>query len=51
MVRTEIRNSRHRGKDAAAAAEISVSSLNLQGSAGRAIAYGSLTPFKTTITP
>jgi len=35
----------------AAAAEISVSSLNLQGSAGRAIAYGSLTPFRTTITP
>jgi hypothetical protein len=36
---------------AAAAAEISVSSLNLQGAAGRAIAYGGLTPFRTTITP
>ena len=35
----------------AAAAEISVASLNLQGAAGRTIAYGSLTPFKTTITP
>ena len=36
---------------AAAAAEISVASLNLQGVAGRTIAYGSLTPFKTTIIP
>jgi hypothetical protein len=36
---------------AAAAAEISVASLNLQGAAGRTIAYNSLTPFKTTITP
>jgi hypothetical protein len=36
---------------AAAAAEISVSSLNLQGAAGRAIAYNGLTPFRTTITP
>ena len=36
---------------AAAAAEISVASLNLQGAAGRTIAYGSLTPFKTTIIP
>src|SRR5437773_5069891 len=36
---------------AVAAAEISVASLNLQGAAGRTIAYGSLTPFKTTITP
>ncbi len=35
----------------AAAAEISVASLNLQGAAGRAIAYNSLTPFRTTITP
>jgi hypothetical protein len=35
----------------AAAAEISVASLNLQGAAGRTIAYGSLTPFKTTIIP
>jgi len=35
----------------AAAAEISVASLNLQGAAGRAIAYNSLTSFKTTITP
>ncbi len=35
----------------AAAAEISVASLNLQGAAGRTIAYNSLTPFKTTITP
>ena len=34
-----------------AAAEISVASLNLQGAAGRAIAYSSVTPFKTTITP
>jgi hypothetical protein len=36
---------------AAAAAEISVASLNLQGAAGRAIAYGTLASFKTTITP
>src|SRR5213083_435739 len=36
---------------AAAAAEISVASLYLQGAAGRTIAYGSLTPFKTTIIP
>ena len=36
---------------AAAAAEISVASLNLQGAAGRTIAYGSLTPFRTTIIP
>ena len=36
---------------AAPAAEISVASLNLQGAAGRTIAYGSLTPFKTTIIP
>lgn len=35
----------------AASAEISVASLNLQGAAGRTIAYGSVTPFKTTITP
>jgi hypothetical protein len=35
----------------AAAAEISVASLNLQGAAGRTIAYNSLTPFRTTITP
>jgi Cohesin domain len=35
----------------AAAAEISVASLNLQGAAGRTIAYSSLTPFRTTITP
>src|SRR5437870_2597206 len=36
---------------AAAAAENSVASLNLQGAAGRTIAYGSVTPFKTTIIP
>jgi len=36
---------------AAAAAEISVASLNLQGAAGRTIAYNGLTPFRTTITP
>src|SRR6267378_3151867 len=36
---------------AVAAVEISVASLNLQGAAGRTIAYGSLTPFKTTIIP
>jgi hypothetical protein len=35
----------------AAAAEISVASLNLQGAAGRTIAYNGLTPFRTTITP
>jgi hypothetical protein len=34
-----------------AAAEVSVASLNLQGAAGRAIAYNSLTPFKTAIAP
>jgi cohesin domain-containing protein len=38
-------------KRAAAAAEISVASLNLQGAAGRAIAYSGVTPFRTTITP
>jgi len=38
-------------KRAAASAEISVASLNLQGAAGRAIAYGALASFKTTITP
>lgn len=38
-------------KRAAAAAEVSVSALNLQGPAGRAIAYNSLSPFKTTIVP
>ncbi|OLE31460.1 MAG: hypothetical protein AUG43_00115 [Actinobacteria bacterium 13_1_20CM_3_68_10] len=36
---------------AAEAAEISVASLNLQGAAGRTIAYNGLTPFRTTITP
>jgi cohesin domain-containing protein len=36
---------------AADAAEISVASLNLQGAAGRAIAYNGLSPFRTTITP
>jgi hypothetical protein len=35
----------------ATSAEISVASLNLQGAAGHTIAYGSMTPFKTTITP
>jgi len=35
----------------AAAAEISIASLNLQGAAGRAINYSSPSPFKTTITP
>ncbi len=35
----------------AASAEISLASLNLQGAAGRAIAYSSVSPFKTTITP
>ena len=38
-------------KRAAAAAEISVASLNLQGAAGRAIAYNGVTPFRTTIAP
>src|SRR5215470_5048842 len=38
-------------KRAAASAEISVASLNLQGAAGRAIAYSGVTPFRTTITP
>jgi hypothetical protein len=38
-------------KRAAASAEISVASLNLQGTAGRAIAYNGVTPFRTTITP
>jgi cohesin domain-containing protein len=38
-------------KRAAAAAEVSVASLNLQGAAGRAIAYNGVTPFRTTITP
>src|SRR5258706_2562203 len=36
---------------AVAAAEVSVASLNLQGAAGRTIAYNGLTPFRTTITP
>src|SRR5712691_277722 len=36
---------------AAEAAEISVASLNLQGAAGRTIAYNGLSPFRTTITP
>jgi hypothetical protein len=36
---------------AVAAAEISMASLNLQGAAGRTIAYNGLTPFRTTITP
>jgi len=36
---------------AVAAAEISVASLNLQGAAGRTIAYNGLSPFRTTITP
>jgi len=36
---------------AAPSAEVSVSAMNLQGPAGRVIAYDSLTPFKTTITP
>src|SRR6266705_713514 len=35
----------------AASAEISLASLNLQSAAGRAIAYSSVSPFKTTITP
>jgi len=35
----------------AAAAEISVASLNLQGAAGRTIAYNGVTPFRTTIIP
>jgi hypothetical protein len=38
-------------KRAVASAEISVASLNLQGTAGRAIAYNGITSFKTTITP
>jgi Cohesin domain len=38
-------------KRAVASAEISVASLNLQGTAGRAIAYNGVTSFKTTITP
>ena len=38
-------------KRAAAAAEISVASLNLQGTAGRTIAYNGVTPFRTTIAP
>ena len=38
-------------KRAAAAAEISVASLNLQGAAGRTIAYNGVTPFRTTIAP
>ncbi len=36
---------------AVATAEISVASLNLQGAAGRAIAYNGLSPFRTTIIP
>jgi cohesin domain-containing protein len=36
---------------ASAAAEISVASLNLQGAAGRTIAYNGVTPFRTTIIP
>lgn len=35
----------------AANAEVRLASLNLQGAAGHTIAYGSVTPFKTTITP
>ena len=38
-------------KRAAASSEISVSSLNLQGAAGRTIAYNGVTPFRTTIAP
>jgi len=38
-------------KRAAASAEISVASLNLQGTAGRTIAYNGVTPFRTTIAP
>jgi hypothetical protein len=38
-------------KRAAVAAEISVASLNLQGAAGRAIAYSGVTPFRTMIAP
>ena len=34
-----------------AAAVVTLAALNLQSAAGRAIAYGSVTPFKTTITP
>jgi cohesin domain-containing protein len=36
---------------AAASAELTVAALNLQGTAGRPIAYTALTAFKTTITP
>jgi hypothetical protein len=36
---------------AGAAAEVSVASLNLQAATGRTVAYGSVMPFKTTITP
>ena len=35
----------------AAPAEVSIASLNLQGAAGRAIAYSGVMPFKTTVTP
>jgi general secretion pathway protein D len=38
-------------KRAAASAEISVASLNLQGAAGRTIAYNGVTPFRTAIAP
>ena len=38
-------------KRAAASAEISVASLNLQGTAGRTIAYNGVMPFRTTIAP
>lgn len=38
-------------KRAAASAEISVASLNLQGATGRTIAYNGVTPFRTTIAP
>ena len=38
-------------KRAAASAEISVASLNLQGTAGRTIAYNGVAPFRTTIAP
>jgi hypothetical protein len=38
-------------KRAAASAEISVASLNLQGTTGRTIAYNGVTPFRTTIAP
>jgi len=36
---------------ASAATEISVASLNLQGAAGRTIAYSGVAPFRTTVTP